>query len=418
MKKVFLPVVLLCLATTMFAQKSNISKAKVKVFNVEAPDFKGAKELMDAALIHPETKDDIKTWWAAAQVYNEIQMQETVKQTMGFSFDESLRDATLLKVLDCALKTDELDHMPDKKGAVKPKYTKKIKTLLTDLFNSPSIQYCAGAAFERKDFATAAKVFDIYVEIPTIEFMKPLALDNDSNYAFIKYNAGIAHIQAAEKENLSKAIQYFGELTTSSYEDKNSVYQILSTLYLQVGDTANYVRTLEEAVEKFPGETYYINFLIEHLLKTNQSDKAVAYLERAIANDPSFANYYFILGYVKEGLGLKDEAIEQYDKAIAINPEYVEAIFGKGLNLYNRAVEADNKASEIQDYKLYQQERQKVDEMIMAALPYFEKVLELKPEDDVNLRTLKGIYYRFSSKDKEFERKYNDMDKRMKELGY
>jgi tetratricopeptide (TPR) repeat protein len=248
--------------------------------------------------------------------------------------------------------------------------------------------------------------------------MKPLALDNDSNYAFIKYNAGIAHIQAAEKENLSKAIQYFGELTTSSYEDKNSVYQILSTLYLQIGDTANYVRTLEEAVEKFPGETYYINFLIEHLLKTNQSDKAVAYLERAIANDPSFANYYFILGYVKEGLGLKDEAIEQYDKAIAINPEYVEAIFGKGLNLYNRAVEADNKASEIQDYKLYQQERQKVDEMIMAALPYFEKVLELKPEDDVNLRTLKGIYYRFSSKDKEFERKYNDMDKRMKELGY
>ena len=61
MKKVFLPVVLLCLATTMFAQKSNISKAKVKAFNVEAPDFKGAKELMDAALVHPETKDDIKT---------------------------------------------------------------------------------------------------------------------------------------------------------------------------------------------------------------------------------------------------------------------------------------------------------------------------------------------------------------------
>ncbi|MBO5850097.1 MAG: hypothetical protein J6Q47_02325, partial [Paludibacteraceae bacterium] len=119
-----------------------------------------------------------------------------------------------------------------------------------------------------------------------------------------------------------------------------------------------------------------------------------------------------------DALRVVDSLIEKQLSALESNPEYVEAIFGKGLNLYNRAVEADNKASEIQDYKLYQQERQKVDKMIMAALPYFEKVLELKPEDDVNLRTLKGIYYRFSSKDKEFERKYNDMDKRMKELGY
>ncbi|MBO5974346.1 MAG: hypothetical protein J6P95_01305, partial [Paludibacteraceae bacterium] len=326
MKKVFLPVVLLCLATTMFAQKANVSKAKTKAFNVEAPDFKGAKDLMDAALIHPETKDDIKTWWAAAQVYNEIQLQETEKQMMGFPFDADLREAALLRVLECALKTDELDHVPDKKGAIKPKYTKKIKSLLTDLFNSPSIQYCAGAAFERADFSTAAKAFDIYVEIPTLDFMKPLALDKDSNYVFIKYNAGIAHIQAAKAENMLKAIQYFGELTSSSYDDKNSVYQILSNLYLQVGDTANYVGTLEEAIEKIPGETYYINFLIEHLLKTNQSDKAVSYLEKAIANDPTFANYYFILGYVKEGLGLKDEAIVQYDKAIELNPDYVEAI--------------------------------------------------------------------------------------------
>lgn len=418
MKKVFLPVVLLCLATTMFAQKSNVSKAKTKAFNVEAPDFKGANELMDAALVHPETQGDIKTWWAAAQVFYEIQLQETEKQMMGLPFDANLREVTLLKVLECALKTDELDHMPNKKGDVKPKYTKKITTLLTDLFNSPSIQYCAGAAFDRKDFETAAKSFDIYVSIPTLEFMKPLALENDSNYAFIKYNAGIAHIQAAKSENLSKAIQYFSELTTSSYDDKNSVYQILSNLHLQVGDTASYVATLEEAVEKIPGETYYINFLIEHLLKTNQSDKAIAYLERAIANDPDFANYYFILGYVKEGLGLKDEAIVLYDKAIAINPEYVEAIFGKGLNLYNRAVEADNKASEIQDNKLYQAEREKVDKMVLEALPYFEEVLELKPEDDLNLRTLKGIYYRFSSKNKDFENKFNDMEKRLKELGY
>ncbi len=418
MKKVFLPVVLLCLATTMFAQKANVSKAKTKAFNVEAPDFKGAKELMDAALVHPETKDDIKTWWAAAQVYNEIQLQETEKQMMGFPFDADLREAALLRVLECALKTDELDQVPDKKGAIKPKYTKKIKSLLTDLFNSPSIQYCAGAAFERADFATAAKAFDIYVEIPTLEFMKPLALDKDSNYVFIKYNAGIAHIQAAKAENMSKAIQYFSELTTSSYDDKNSVYQILSNLYLQSGDTVRYVETLEQAIEKIPGETYYINFLIEHLLKTNQSDKAVSYLEKAIANDPTFANYYFILGYVKEGLGLKDEAIVHYDKAIEINPDYVEAIFGKALNLYNRAVEADNKASEIQDNKLYQAERAKVDKMVLEAIPYFERVLELKPEDDQNLRTLKGIYYRFSSKDKEFERKFNEMEQRLKELGY
>ncbi|MBO7255056.1 MAG: hypothetical protein J6U79_01605 [Paludibacteraceae bacterium] len=81
MKKVFLPVVLLCLATTMFAQKANISKAKTKAYNVEAPDPQGAKTLIEEALVHPETANQAKTWFEAGAIstkYNKMKLTNNV----------------------------------------------------------------------------------------------------------------------------------------------------------------------------------------------------------------------------------------------------------------------------------------------------------------------------------------------------
>lgn len=415
MKKVFLPVVLLCLATTMFAQKGNISKAKTKAYNVEAPDPQGAKTLIEEALVHPETANQAKTWFEAGAIFNKIQQDETDKQRMGLPCDINLRQECLLKVLPCFLKADSMDQLPDAKGKIKPKYTKKIKNELLNLYRNYSIELSANEAFNNKDYESAANIFDVYINIP---LMSALASENllvtDTNYTFYKYNAGIAHYQAGTPEHIAKAIQYFQELTESIYSDQNSVYQILLSLYLNsANDTANYVRNLVDAVQKFPTENYYIEQLVDYYVQKKENEKAIVYLEQAISNNPSNEHNYFLLGRVKEEMGDFDAAEALYDKTIEMKPDHVYAYTFKGNIIYNKAVDIDNKANEIKDNKEYQKAKAEANAMLEKSLPFYEKALELKPDDYENIRWLRSIYYRLDKKEK-----FNEMEQRLKALGF
>lgn len=62
------------------AQKANVSKAKNKALNVEAPDFEGAKEAIAAALQDESTKNSVDTWYTAGLVYEKIQDAEYLKR--------------------------------------------------------------------------------------------------------------------------------------------------------------------------------------------------------------------------------------------------------------------------------------------------------------------------------------------------
>ncbi len=413
MKKILLPVLVLCLGmTSVYGQKGNLSKAKTKAFNVEAPDHQGAKTLIEEALVHPETANDVKTWFTAGEIFNEITLGVTTNQAWGQAYDAKLREECIVQILPCLLKANELDNMPNAKGKVKPKYTKKIKKILVDLYKSSpsSIEWAAGEAFNNKDFAKAAEIFDIYINIPLVDLLSEQnLLATDTNYTAIKYNAGIAHFQAGGAEHLNKAIQYFQELTESNYSDQNSVYQILLSLYLNsVNDTANYVKNLQVAVEKFPKEAYYIEQLINYYVEKKENEMAINYLEKAIANEPTFEQYYFLLGRVKEELGLIDEASALYDKTISMKPDHYFAYISKGNIIYNKAVDLDNKASDIKDNKEYQKAKAEANAVLEQALPFYEKALELKPDDRENIRWLRSIYYRLDKKDK-----YNDMEQRL-----
>ena len=50
------------------AQKKNVSLAKNKAMNTEAPDFEGAKTAIEAALQDETTKDAADTWYVAGLV--------------------------------------------------------------------------------------------------------------------------------------------------------------------------------------------------------------------------------------------------------------------------------------------------------------------------------------------------------------
>ena len=61
-----------------------------------------------------------------------------------------------------------------------------------------------------------------------------------------------------------------------------------------------------------------------------QKQAAISDYDKAIAINPNFAEAYYNRGNAKSDLGQKHAAISDYDKAIAINPNYANAYNNRG----------------------------------------------------------------------------------------
>ncbi len=78
-------------------------------------------------------------------------------------------------------------------------------------------------------------------------------------------------------------------------------------------------------------------------------DQAIQYYDKALAIDPNDTYALSSKGYALDGLGKYEEAIQYYDKALAIDPNDANALNGKGYALgnsgnYTEAVEYLDKA--------------------------------------------------------------------------
>ena len=60
--------------------------------------------------------------------------------------------------------------------------------------------------------------------------------------------------------------------------------------------------------------------------------EAIEYYDKALAIDPDYVNALANKGLALYNLERHLEAIEYYDKALAIDPDYVNALANKGLD--------------------------------------------------------------------------------------
>ena len=99
------------------------------------------------------------------------------------------------------------------------------------------------------------------------------------------------------------------------------------------------------------------------------------------------------MGRVYEMMKDYNNAEVYFNKALEINPEYIESIANLGRIYYNQGVTQQGDANMIDDVKKYQEELAKAKELFKKALPYFEKAHKAKPDNRDYMTALRGIYY-------------------------
>ena len=390
MKKTLFTAVFCLVAAGAFAQTKSVNRA----FNeakMESPNFSEARENIQGALTNPETQDVAKTWYVAGYIENRAFDNNWTMRQMNQSVDEGAMYNALYDCYEYYLKAAALDTLPDEKGKVKPKYLKDIRNTLKK--NHDFFRYAGGYYFNEGDFNSACKVWGAYLEIPKIGFMDVAKLPMDTLYQETKFNSAIAAMRA---ENNKLAIQYLEDLKDSDYDPKG-VYDLLIYGYNMERDTVNLINTLKEAADKIVAtdeDFQYIPQLINLYITSGNYDEAIEYLKKVLTSEPMNAEYWKVLGGLYGTLEKEEKAIECLNKAIEINPEYVDALGELGRIYYNRAVNYNGEISAISDNNLYRQEKEaKVIPAFKQALPYYEKAHQLNPEEYQYKVALRGIYY-------------------------
>ena len=396
---------LVLISAGCFAQKNPLVKKAKSYMMAETPDFSAARAAISEAM---EAGQNAETYYWAGMIGYQEMTQENYNQMMGKGANQAKAGAAVVESYKYWLKADELAQVPvlNKKGVevpTDPKMRGNVSKKMLEYYKQQELVKYGIYLNEQKDYAGAYEAFKMHIDIPELPMMQDPKLQKemprDTTYDQYKYYAAIFAVQS---EMHPEAIALLSEMKDGNYEGI-SVNQFLYQEYLAVKDTVMFVQTLKDAIVRFPAEPWFLQNLINFYIFSGQEQTAVDYLAQAIEREPNVAQYHQIKGNLDENLGNYDDALKDFDAALAIDPTLADAMAGKGRVYYNQAVKLNEEAAMISDNKAYKKALEEMNEVFRKSLPYFEKAHEMDPTDRSYVVVLKGLYYRCHMDEKEAE---------------
>ncbi len=185
----------------------------------------------------------------------------------------------------------------------------------------------------------------------------------------------------------------------------NVHYQIAAG-YVNAKDTAaaqsEYAKAIppfEKAYAAEPDSTINITNLIDVYDRTKNADKALALTDGAVAKNPDNKFFRYAYGVFLLKQDKYPQAIEQFSKALEIDPDYADARYNLGVAYLNWGVAMRKSATdqaEADQKKAGKGNQVKTDltflEKFKLALPYLEKSSEVRPDDAALWQQLGRLY--------------------------
>ncbi len=413
MKKSLILAVIVLMSAGCFAQKNPLVKKAKSYITSETPDFSAARTAIEEAIEAAPTAETY--YWAGMIGYQEL-TQENYNQMMGKGVNQAKAGYAVEESYNYWLKADELASVMtlDKKGRevmTDPKTHANITKKMLEYYKQQELVKYGIYLNEQKDFDGAFTAFKMHTDMPNLAMMQDPKLQKemprDTTYTQYRYYAAIFAVQAERHED---AVALLEELKNGDYE-AISVNQFLYQEYVALKDTAKFITTLQEAIVRFPAEPWFLQNLINYYIYSGQEQTAVDYLAQAIEREPNVAQYHLIKGNLNDNLGHYDEAMQDFDNALAIDPTLADAVAGKGRVYYNQAVKLNEAAALISDNKAYKKALEEMNAVFKKSLPYFEKAHEMDPTERSYMQILKSLYYRFrmDAKYEEIAEKLNNL---------
>lgn len=385
-KRIILIVALLAVGFGASAQTMKVQSAYADMKNKRLGP---AMINIQDACVHEDTKADPKTWHYAGLIYAKL---VEVSQTDEKLFKKQKIDTPIPELAEKAkqalLKSMELE--------------KATNTSEYSVANVGTLNYIIIYQF---DIALNTFNSGKYAEsIPLFEELIKGATAARNNEVYMKSKFCIAMAYDATKQK-DKANDIYRELVKENTKEE-SVYINLFIANKQAKEMDKAINVLKRGVKVLPSNYKLLGLLSGAYIESGnkeEADKCINTLKLmadTITKDKPVV--IVMVGDALRDAGNNDAAIAMYNKSLEISPEQAGANYGLGVLYFNMAVDLTEQANKLPFEQATEYERLKAESnaKFTLAVPYFEKVLTLKPKDVNTLNALKVIYSRLAMQDK------------------
>ena len=185
-----------------------------------------------------------------------------------------------------------------------------------------------------------------------------------------------------------------GEKMTES--KRELVLLSLAQIHMAKGDNDKALAIINEVRKDNPKDMTLIQVEADMVYKQGNMERYNELMQEMIAVDPTNPDLYNNLGVANAKLGLKEEAIKYYNKAIELNPENPGALINIAVLILDEEQDYNEKMNALgtskADYARYDELKAEKVELYRTAAPYLETALKYREDDEDIVRTLKGIY--------------------------
>ena len=410
MKKSIFLAALVLISAGCFAQKANVNKAR-SLADAETPDYAGARAAIAEALQNDETKDQANTWYVAGFIgYKEFD-NGNIKRQIGQNVDINSWGAAVYESLDYWTKAYDMAMVPtyDKKGRAKydTRTPKSILPKVVEYFQFQPLIAAGFTAYENNNPSLAYDMFIAHCNIPEMKMMQDnpeeaAKLLRDSSFYTCLYYAGRFAYEAERYDEAVATLKRMNsEHANANALRKEIIYanEYIYQIYMEQKDTVAAVDFIKGCIDLFPEEPWFMQNLINLYINSGQEEKAIEYLDIAIAREPNVGQYYNSKGSILARVGRFDESFKAFEQAIAIEPNnalFLETLGFAYVDLGNKL----NDDAAYYDAKEYAKAKVEIDKAFQNALPYFEKAYELEPDNYDYKRSLRSLYYRLGMNNK------------------
>lgn len=387
-------------ATNVNAQKANVVTAynynKAFERDKECSDLEKGIAAIEEAVKDEKTGSWAKTWYYGGNLYFNaaLNKDEECRAKFDNAIDKTMEfylNALKYNIEDEGANQLDLDNAEDQQKFMGYIMNRKTSyddpTYKRDILGN-KFPYLANAllnkgveSFQNQEFEEAKEMYE--KSIMTNAIMGRV----DSLGMF---NAALV---SERLEQYDDALGYYTALTQINYGGPD-IYMYMASIYDRKKDTTKKIEVIRKGLEKYPDNEGLVREELSYLLTTGQIDEALNNFDKAIAKDPKDATLYYNRGLIYDQMGEFEKAEADYKKAVEVDPKFFDAAYNLGAMYFNAGAEWNNKASNygIKEQAEYDAATKKANEYFAKAKPALEQAHEIDPSDKNTMASLVQVY--------------------------
>lgn len=304
-------------------------------------------------------------------------------------------------------------------GAIKDQNAQQYKMATDKLYTSYTVSkdpsdlyFAAGNAVNGKDYDTAIKYYQMLL---------------DTGYTgetseFVATRKETGEVEAFDSENLRNIAIKSGEFIKPekrvTESRKGEILRNMTLIYIEQGNTEKAMAVMKAARAENPNDVYLMRADADMSYKMGDIERYNELMNKIVQSDPENPEIYFNLGVGSAEIGNNVKAVEYYERALELNPDYEAALINLSvikLSGEDKLVEEMNSLGNSRaDNQKYEELKQQRKNIYIETMPYLERALKLNPNNAEVVRTLMNIYGQLAedAKYKEMKAKLDSLEKK------